>query len=304
MIANTRSVLALCGSIVFALTGAYTAAPAHADIVHTERSLYRNIIVRDEDGRRCLLFSVRRLQRNQSCKDFFNPKRLVFPYVRMMFSGLLLVPQPRQILMIGLGGGSIPEALAEMFPQSTIDVVEIDRAVVRVAQQFFDYKETEHMKVFVQDARVFVKRAIKRGAHYDLVLLDAFTGDYIPEHLMTQEFFEEVKQLLSLNGALVANTFSTSRLYNHESATYAAVFGTFFNLRSDISLNRIVVASLGPLPPRDVLEERAKALRPKLAPRGVEITSFPERMSLEPDWDLDARVLTDQYSPANLLNTD
>ena len=283
---------------------AFATAPTHAEIIHTERSLYRNIIVRDEDGRRCLLFSVRRNQRNQSCKDLYNPKRLVFPYVRMMFSGLLVIPQPKRILMIGLGGGSIPEALAEMFPESNIDIAEIDKAVVRVARKYFDYNETDNMKTFVQDARVFVKRAITREERYDLVLLDAFTGDYIPEHLMTREFFEEIKTLLAAGGVLVANTFSTSRLYAHESATYASVFGTFFNLRSGISLNRIVIATLGPLPPQDVLEERAQQLLPALAPRGVEITSFPEQMSVEPDWDLDARVLTDQYSPANLLNRD
>ena len=283
---------------------AFAASPSEAEIIYTERSLYRNIMVRDESGRRCLLFSVRRHQRNQSCKDLYNPKRLVFPYVRMMFSGLLVMPEPQRILMIGLGGGSIPEALAEMFAESTITVVEIDKAVVRVARKYFDFNETDNMKTFVQDARVFVKRAIIREERYDLILLDAFTGDYIPEHLMTREFLEEMKALLTTGGVLVANTFSTSRLYDHESATYASVYGTFFNLRSDVSLNRIVIAIMGPLPPREVLDERAQQLLPALAPRGVEITSFPERMSLEPDWDLDARVLTDQYSPANLLNTD
>ncbi len=283
---------------------ALTAMPTHGEIIHSERSLYRNIIVRDEEGRRCMLFSVRRHQRNQSCKDFYNPKRLVFPYVRMMFSGLLVMPQPKRILMVGLGGGSIPEAFAEMFPESTIHTVEIDKAVVRVAREYFDFNETDNMKVFVQDARVFIKRAIIRQERYDLIVLDAFTGDYIPEHLMTREFLNEIKALLGTGGVLVANTFSTSGLYDHESATYASVFGTFFNLRSDISLNRVVIATLGPLPPREVLDQRAQALLPALAPRGVEITSFPERMSIDPDWDVDARVLTDQYSPANLLNTD
>ena len=65
--------------------------------------------------------------------------------------------------------------------------------------------------------------------HYDLILLDAFNGDYIPEHLMSAEFFEEVKKLLPANGMVVANTFSSSRLYSAESQTYAQVFGKIFN---------------------------------------------------------------------------
>lgn len=290
-------------ALAFIIASTFTAC-ASAEVIHTERSLYRNILVRDEGDRRCLLFSVRRFQRNQSCKDLYNPKHLVFPYVRMMFASLLVNPHPRSILMVGLGGGSIPTALAEIFPQSTIDVVEIDKAVVRVAREYFGFTEAEHMRVVTQDARVFIKRAGKAGEHYDLILLDAFTGDYIPEHLMTREFLEEVKAVMSPDGVLAANTFSTSTLYQHESATYASVFGTFFNLRSDISLNRIIVASVRPLPSRDVLDQRAEQLLPLVAPRGVEITSFPERMSTQPDWDVNARILTDQYSPANLLNTD
>lgn len=291
-------------ALALALTGTFAATCSVGEVIHTERSLYRNIIVRDEGGQRCLLFSKRRHQRNQSCKDFYNPQRLVFPYVRMMFASLLVTPQPKSILMVGLGAGSIPEALAEMFPESKIDVVEIDKAVVRVAREFFDFNETENMTVFAQDARVFIKRAIKAETHYDMILLDAFTGDYIPEHLMTREFLQEAKALLSARGVLAANTFATSRLYQHESATYASVFGTFFTLRSDISLNRIIVATLGPLPGREEMLRRAELLLPALASRGVQITSFPQRMSTRPDWDVNARVLTDQYSPANLLNTD
>ena len=278
------------------------AATAQAEIIHEERSLYRNILVREQGDRRCLIFTVRRSDRNQSCIDLEDPDHLVFPYARMMFAGLLLNEAPERMLMVGLGGASLPRVFAELFPEAEQDLVEIDAAVVRVAEDYFLFEPTEQMDVHVRDARVFVKRALARGEQYDYVMLDAFTGDYIPEHLLTQEFLEEVKGILAPGGVLVANTFSSSRLYHHESATYAAVFEHVAELRLPITLNRILVAYDGPWPARGELSARAEALAPRV--RRFGITTGPLAQNLNPDFRYDegARVLTDQYSPANLLS--
>lgn len=61
-----------------------------------------------------------------------------------------------------------------------------------------------------------------------MVMLDAFDVDYIPAHLLTAEFFQQVRDILAPDGVLVANTFTNSTMYERESATYAAVFGEFF----------------------------------------------------------------------------
>jgi len=108
----------------------------------------------------------------------------------------------------GLGGGTLPTALAALLPDVRIDVVEIDPAVVKVARTYFDFQENERVRVHIRDARVFVKRALQRGRQYDLVILDAYSGDYIPEHLMTAEFLDETRRLLAPGGAVAANTFA------------------------------------------------------------------------------------------------
>ncbi|MCB1693609.1 MAG: hypothetical protein KDI19_12650, partial [Pseudomonadales bacterium] len=108
-----------------------------AEDIHREKSLYRNIVVREAGNRRCLVFAVKRGDRNQTCIDMDHPRRLVFAYVRMSLAGLLLDPQPRHILVVGLGGGSIPMTLSELYPEARIDVVEIDEAVERVAKEYF-----------------------------------------------------------------------------------------------------------------------------------------------------------------------
>ena len=184
-------------------------------------------------------------------------------------------------------------------PESTY--IEIDDAVVRVAKQYFSFAQSDHMKVFVSDARVYVKRALQRGQQYDMIILDAFTGDYIPEHLMTREFFQELKQLMTGDGTLIANTFSDSRLYHHESVTYQQAFETFFNLKMSYTGNRVIIATTQPLPGLNELKARARQLADRLDLYGVKIETYPDHMSTEIDWDSSKRPLTDQFSPANLL---
>ena len=276
-------------------------ATANAETIHEEKSLYRDITVIQNGNRRCLIFNVRLGDRNQTCLDTSDHDRLVFDYTRMSFAGLLLKPQPKRILVAGLGGGSIPMTLADLFPEASIDIVEIDQAVVNVAKEFFYFEENANTQTYVQDARVFVKRAAIRGVQYDYIVLDAFTGDYIPEHLLTREFLGEVKSILAPGGVLVANTFSTSRFYDHESVTYQRVFGDLFNFKLPSSGNRIIISSLDPLPTRGALVTAAQGMSERLKKYSIPILQYPARMSTEVDWDMSRRVLTDQYSPANLL---
>lgn len=280
------------------------AIPSQAEVIHEERSKYRDITVTEERGRRCLLFNVHRGDRNQTCMFVDDPDRLVFEYTQMSFAGLMLNPDPDSVLVIGLGGGSIPMVFSELYPDARIDVVEVDDAVVRVAEEFFDFAETDNMRVIVEDGRPFIKRAGLRGVTYDYIVLDAFSGDYIPEHMLTREFLEEVKSIMTEDSVLVSNTFSTSRLYDHESVTYQRVFNEFYNFKLPTSGNRIIITQLDPLPPRGQLVTEARRLADGLQKFGVPLLDYPRRLSTRVDWDMSRRVLTDQYSPGNLLQSD
>jgi spermidine synthase len=271
-----------------------------ATLVNSERSLYRDVLVYEDGGERCMCFTRQCRIGRQTCIDLQNPRRFALNYTRMMLGGALFTADPpKRILIVGLGGGTLPTALAELLPQAQIDVVEIDPAVTRAARRFFDFKEGPRMRVIEQDGRVYVKRAGRAGERYDLVMLDAFDHEYIPEHLLTREFLGEVRALLPPGGVLVANTFSSSRLYDHESTTYAAVFGAFYNLKRE---NRVIVARNGALPDAAELERRSLQYDAALKGYGVDRQAVLSLFTTQRDWDEGARVLTDQYSPANLLN--
>ncbi len=284
--------------LVVALLCTSMAESSAAREVFRKRSLYRDILVHELDGQRCMKFGIHDAGR-QSCMSLSNPETLVFEYTRMLLGALYINPNPRRILVIGLGGGSVPGALQTLFPAATLDCVEIDAAVAEVATEFFQFKPARNTKVHVQDGRVFVKRAAQKRAAYDLIILDAFDHMYVPEHLLTKEFLLEVRALLSPDGVLAANTFTTSRLYDSESATYAAVFGRFFNLKSD---NRVIFATTGTLPSREQLRSNAEAIETRLQRFGTGRDALLPMFSLDVKWPSSTRVLTDQYSPANLLN--
>ncbi|MGE0623096.1 MAG: spermidine synthase [Pseudomonadales bacterium] len=301
--AQSAAAVRLLGGLLAAAVLLALVLPAQAKIIHREKSLYSTILVDERGSLICLQFSVRTDQRNQSCMDRKTPRKMVFPYAQMMMLSLLFDPEPENILVVGLGGGTLPVALQELYPTARIDVVEIDPAVKTVAETYFNFAEGERMQVILQDARVFTKRAAGREQRYDLIMLDAFNGDYIPEHLMTREYLEETAELLAPGGVLAANTFAISRLYDHESTTYQAVFGTFYNVRSRTSANRIIIVVNGELPDMATLSAEADKLAGRLKPYDVRIGDYLGDFSTEPDWDTSARILTDQYAPANLLGT-
>jgi spermidine synthase len=269
------------------------------ELLHSERSLYREVLVYENAGVRCMCFTRQCRIGRQSCMDMKRPDRMVMHYPQMMMGALYVKPEPRTALIIGLGGGTIPRALVETLPQVRIDAVEIDPAVVRVAKQYFHFAEGERLRVHVADGRVYVKQALREGRRYDLIMLDAFDHEYIPEHLLTREFLTEVKTLLAPDGVLAANTFSGSRLYHHESTTYAAVFPRFFNLKRD---NRVIIAANGPLPDDVRIQANSARFDDAFARYGFGAAQLLPLFTLRQDWNRDARVLTDQYSPANLLN--
>jgi spermidine synthase len=268
-------------------------------LLHAERSLYREVLVYETDGVRCMCFTRNCRVGRQSCMNTKYPERIVMNYPQMMLGSLYVKPAPQSVLIIGLGGGTLPRALRRVLPDTRIEVVEIDPAVVRVASRYFDFSASPLTQVIESDGRVYAKRALRAGRRYDLIMLDAFDHEYIPEHLLTQEFLQEVKGLLAPGGVLVANTFSSSRLYDHESVTYAAAFDRFFNLKRE---NRVIIASNSPLPDAARLRANSRQFEPAFELFGFDAARLLPLFSQERDWNVQVRVLTDQYSPANLLN--
>lgn len=264
-------------------------------VIDQEMSLYRNIMVSEGDGYRCMTFG--RFSGRQSCIRLADPQQLVQPYSWGMLSALYVQPEPHRILIIGLGGGVLPMALRRLYPTAQIDAVDLDPSVVRIAERYFGFTPDDHLHAYVDDGRMFVRKQGRAGVRYDLILIDAFDQDYIPEHLLTVEFLAQVKAIMAPRGVLAANTFD-GPLTPYEAATYQAVFGAI-DAVDGLGGNRILLAGREGLPSMDAIAATARALDSRLAPTTVTSAALLPDLVAVPH--SPATPLTDQYSPANLL---
>lgn len=297
------------GLLLIALSGGLSATSATpgGEIIHQERSVYTEITVTELQGTRCMEFTGKNpdIRHFQGCLSLKYPNAMFFSYSKALMGSLLLRSDPKRVLVIGLGAGVVPNAIQLLRPNAFIEVAEYDPSVVKVAKDYFGWRENELKKSYVVDGRVFVKQAARTGVKYDIVILDAFNGDYIPEHLITKEFFQEVKSILKPGGVFAANTFSLSKLYDFESATYETVFGDFFNLKPEGNrANRVVLAVNGQKPPVNFIQDSARIYaKPFHDIFNINVNEdLLKIMETDKDWPKDSPVLSDDYAPANLLN--
>lgn len=228
-------------------------------VLYEKDSAYNHITVsEDSKGRRYLQFD--RSGALQSVVRPGRPLELELPYTQVAMVGLAFVPAPKRILVVGLGGGSMPMFLRAVLPDAHIDVVDIDPDVVAVARRYFGFREDDTLRVQVADARAFIESS---GPAYELIFLDAYGPSSIPEHLATREFLQAVRARLAEGGAVVSNVWeqSVNPLFDSMERTYQVVFRQLYSFDVPSSSNRILVAVERPEKfERAVLEARAERL--------------------------------------------
>jgi spermidine synthase len=157
-------------------------ALGRADQIFEVTSTYHHIRVVDQDGLRTLYFD----DAPESRMSMQDPLRGHFEYTEYFHMPLLWNASLNNVLMIGLGAGTSQRAFEHYYPGVTVETVEIDPTVVRVARDYFKFTESARQKVHEADGRVFLRRST---AHYDSIILDAYVtsryGSSIPPHLVT-----------------------------------------------------------------------------------------------------------------------
>ncbi|PTY03463.1 hypothetical protein DB346_06165 [Verrucomicrobia bacterium LW23] len=132
---------------------------------------------------------------------------VVFQYQKYWQLSKLFSPDLKKALFFGGGAFGMPRKVSEAFPKAHIDVVEIDPELIRVADTWFGLKDYPAIMKHGMDARVFLRRCNEK---YDYIFGDAYNGiQHIPSHLLTKEFFAEVKEHLTENGVFMMNLIST-----------------------------------------------------------------------------------------------
>lgn len=171
----------------------------------------------------------------------------VYEYTYFMkFLPFMLAPEGKRCLMIGLGLGVIPSWYEQQGIQC--DVVDINQAVAEIARDYFNFRISGDL--FIEDARYFLNSTDR---DYDYILLDVFSGDITPAHLLSREALSLMRERLRPNGVLAINligslqreTFMTASIVKTLQSVFSVVdiYPTFNTEKSTIGVGNLALMS-------------------------------------------------------------
>jgi len=203
----------LVGAYVFVVVGPFGGA-----VIYETETQYQQLRVSEQDDVRTLYLDGT----PHSAMDVDDPDRYVFEYTRYFHVLLLMRDDPEidRVLFVGGGGFSGPKRFLREY-DATVDVVEIDPAVVDTARRYFDVPDSPRLNVHTMDGRRYLRETDRT---YDLIVLDAYRADRVPYHLTTTEFMRLASDRLDDDGVLLANLISSTD--GADSAFYRAEYRT------------------------------------------------------------------------------
>lgn len=285
----------------------------HGYLIERE-SAYSNIRVRDIRADQSPLGTdIRYLEINSGQHAAYMPNaptEHVFPYTKYYRLSDAFRPQASRALMLGGGGFTIMHEFLRRHPHASVDIVEIDPEVTKVARQYFGPIDENAVRIVHEDARMFLNRGGPQGAAtsmrgmYHVVYGDAFGSDYvIPFHLATVEAAQAIANMLDDQGVYVLNLIASDngrerRLLDAQVHTLRQVFPQVMAFRvpprTDVRttgplMNIIVVASKRSVPSATLQRVQDAQLRDMLA---TEVSTSSTS---------NAMLLTDDFAPVEGL---
>ena len=231
-------------------------------------------------------------QGRQSAMYLDHTTELAVPYTRYYRLVEHFAPGMKRLLVLGGGGYSFPKYALANYPAVSVDVVELDPGITRLARELFELRDHARLRVLEEDARTFLNRNRRT---YDAILCDTFNSDYsIPFHMTTREAVERIRDALSPDGVVLVNVLSAvegdrGRLFQAMYATYAAVFP------------RVAAFALEPRNPSEwqniIIAAFASKEEKAVEPSGEMATLLAHRIPV-PEQPAVA-LLTDDYAPVD-----
>jgi spermidine synthase len=185
-------------------------------VVYETQTPYQQLEVIDDSGVRTMYLDGV----PHSAMNLDEPTKHVFEYTSYFHLAMLATEDVDRVLFVGGGGFSGPKRFLAEY-NVTVDVVEIDPGVITAARSYFRVRESEDLQIHRMDGREYLQRT---NHTYDVVVLDAYQADRVPQHLTTVEFMSLVSHRMDSDGVVVANVVSARD--GPESAYYRAQYRT------------------------------------------------------------------------------
>ena len=241
-------------------------------------------------------------QLRHSYVDLQDPTHLEFTYAQAMSHVLETFRppgEPLDVLHIGRGGFSLPQYLEVTRPGTFSRVLELDDAMVTLAEDELGLELGEDLQAVTGDARINLQA--ESDDTYDLVIGDAFGGQAVPWHLTTVELLEDVQRVLRPDGVYAINLIDYGNLgfARSEAATLQAVFDHVAIIAPPERIARrdggnfIMVAADVPIDVEAIAQHALDTADDDVVITGAEVDDFVG----------DGMVLTDEYAPVDQLMT-
>lgn len=219
--------------------------PPDADVAALQEQLkdgrYSKPFVFDDGKYRRLHFGLDYVQSEMRIDQ---PQRLSLIYVRKMLAFLLFQPQPRHVLIIGLGGGSHTRFCYEQLPTTRVTTLEISADVIACAPLFGVPDPDSRLRILQTDAVPYLAATRERA---DVVLFDGCDQKGVAEAFRNEDFYRDVQRSLSPHGVLVTNLIGPEKLCTEHLRLMARTFsGRIIVLKVRTGGNRIAFAFKNP----------------------------------------------------------
>lgn len=129
--------------------------------------------------------------------------RQLYQYPNYFALAACAKPTFDRVLMLGAGAFSFPKLFQKHWPDASLDVVEIDPALLPLSERYFGFEAADNTRVIHKDARVFLN---DNTTKYDIIYSDVFTSPLeVPFQMCTLEAYQHMHRSLTPGGLLVVN---------------------------------------------------------------------------------------------------
>lgn len=193
-------------------------------VVHQTHDDEGIIEIVDKNGERALHFGSHSRQSSMLINE---PNRLHSLYARAMMALLLFNDKPQDVLMIGLGGGTIAKFMLHQFADCRLKVVEYRSGVLKVARSHFGLPFDPRLKIKIGcGAQHVLQQSRSHSELYDLAMIDAYDHAGMAPEVSSELFFDNCRTLMTKTGLLVINLWGTDKdLFKQVSWNLGRVFG-------------------------------------------------------------------------------
>ena len=158
----------------------------------------------------------------QSAMKIADPTELVLPYTRCMMAFMLFNDRPKRVVVLGLGGASLPKFMYKHLRDTVIENVELHPEVAAVARSVFMLPDDpERLPIHIGCGGAYIA---SQQNHADIIMVDGFGSHKLADNLCSDEFYRHARTALTDNGILMVNLWRSSPQFQMLVERIGAIF--------------------------------------------------------------------------------